>query len=259
MKLGTSRSLPRVFLPGATPDVPFELPQAELDKLRKVLRLGTGAGIAVLPNDGTLLRCRLDGRRAVPESVETPNTEARMRLILAQALPKGDRLETVVRMGTEIGVAGFALFPADRSVVRWEPEKLAKRLQRLEAIAREAAEQSFRTLLPQIRSLSGLDAVLDAYPGSIVLSEGEDVRVSLSEAVRARMAELSDSGGGRSREPKEEASALTLVVGPEGGWSPRELTLIGERAVTLGPRVLRTDTAGPAAAAVVLLGIEPQA
>jgi 16S rRNA (uracil1498-N3)-methyltransferase len=227
------RSLPRTFVPGATAEEPFELPSAELDKLRKVLRLGTGDEIAVLPNDGSMIVCRLDGRRAVPEEVCHPQTETARRVIVAQALPKGDKLDEIVRSCTEIGVAGFTLFASERSVVRWEAEKLDAKVRRLEAIAREACEVAFRTKLPEFRVESDLGAVLKSTPDALVLSEVEGLESGL----------------------KPTNGPTTIVVGPEGGWSPREIELIGGRGVTLGPRVLRVDHAAAAAAAILLLSL----
>lgn len=235
------RSLPRVFLPGVAMSEPVNLPTEEADKLRKVLRLGTGDLVAVLPNDGSLWRCRLEGKSVIPELQEWPGTEPEIEIVLAQALPKADRLETVLRMGTEIGVRQFTLFSAERSVVRWEPGKLESKLVRLRSIIRESAEQSYRCILPQLAIATSLKEVLEAEPGAIVLSEVEGTGTSLLE----RAVHLLEEG----------AKRLTLVVGPEGGWAPRELSLIGTRGVTLGPLVLRTDTAGPAAAAAVLFGV----
>jgi 16S rRNA (uracil1498-N3)-methyltransferase len=231
------RSLPRVFLPGQDMSAPFELPSSEADKLRKVLRMTTGDPFAVLPNDGSLWECRLDGKSAIPESQEFPNTEPSLKLALAQALPKGDRLETVLRMGTEIGVSRFILFPAERSVVRWEAGKLEAKLQRLRTIVREAAEQCFRSILPEVSMTKDLGTLLKEVPDAIVLSEVETETQTLANSLKPGLEEL------------------TLVVGPEGGWSLRELEQIGKRGVTLGPLVLRTDTAGPAAAAAVLFGL----
>jgi len=231
------RSLPRSFVDGAAPDGPIELPQEELDKLRKVLRLQSGAEIAVLPGDGSLIRCRLEGRTAVPVSCERPPTEPSHRLTLAQALPKPDKLDAVVRMGTEIGVSEFVVFPSERSLAKWDGSKLEDRLRRLRTIAREAAEQCFRTLVPKVRWLPSLDAVLEALPQAVVLSEVEGV--------------------GRHLGQTEPPSAI--VIGPEGGWSPREVQRISDRAATLGPRVLRVDTAAAVAAALVLLRPESEA
>ncbi len=226
------RALPRTFVPSASFEEGYiELPSDELDKLRKVLRLSSGAEVAVLPNDGTLVRCRLDGRQAVALETLHPSTEAGLTLTLAQALPKGDKLDEIVRAGTELGVARFIVFPSDRTVVRWEPQKVQDRLRRLATIAREAAEVSFRTRLPRIEWLDSLADVLKAEPQAVVLSEAEDVETRM---VR-------------------RGEKMTLVVGPEGGWSGREFEAIGDRGVTLGPRVLRVDHAGPSAAAILLL------
>lgn len=226
------RGLPRTFVPGASFEEGFiELPADELDKLRKVLRLSTGAEVAVLPDDGTLVRCRLDGRQAIALETFHPSTEPDLELTLAQALPKGDKLEEIVRAGTELGIARFVVFSSERTVVRWEPQKVQDRLRRLGTIAREAAEVSFRTRLPKIEWAESLAAVLKDEPDAVVLSEAE-----------GGLPKLSRTG-----------ERMTIVVGPEGGWSGREFGLIGERGVTLGPRVLRVDHAGPSAAAILLL------
>ena len=225
------RALPRTFVPGVSFEEGWiELPSEELDKLRKVLRLSSGAEVAILPGDGTLVRCRLEGRRAIALETLRPDTEAKVELTLAQALPKGDKLEEIVRAGTELGVARFVVFPSERTVVRWEPPKVQDRLRRLGTIAREAAEVSFRTRVPRIEWQESLSDVLRVEPEAVVLSEADDVRSTLTRSER-----------------------LTLVVGPEGGWSPREFASIGDRGVTLGPRVLRVDHAGPSAAAILLL------
>jgi 16S rRNA (uracil1498-N3)-methyltransferase len=213
------------------PDGPIELPKEEIDKIRKVLRLSAGAEIAVLPNDGTLIRCEFQNREAIPKEVVHPQTEASLSLTVAQALPKGDKLDEIVRACTELGVAHFLLFPSERTVVRWDEKKTADRIHRLETIAREAAEVSFRTILPTFAVADGLATVLKVRPDAIVLSEVEGLSPKLGPT----------------------GDAMTIVVGPEGGWSNRELALIGNRGVTLGPRVLRVDHAAPAAAALLLL------
>jgi 16S rRNA (uracil1498-N3)-methyltransferase len=225
------RALPRVFVLGATPEDLIELPSQEVDKLRKVLRLGGGAQIAVIPNDGTIIRAEFTGRDAKPISVESPDVEPKLHLTVVQALPKGDKLDEIVRACTEIGAARFVIFPSERTVVQWDAKKVEDRLHRLAVIAREAAEVSFRTRLPEIRYLPSLKAALDEFPDARVLSESE----------------------GEERLLAKTGSSMAIVVGPEGGWSKQELELIGNRGVTLGPRVLRVDHAAPAAAAILLL------
>jgi 16S rRNA (uracil1498-N3)-methyltransferase len=225
------RALPRAFVAGLSDplDEPFDLPAEEADKFRKVLRLASGAEVAVLPGDGRLVRCRLEGKGAVPIETLRPGTEPARRVTLALALPKPEKLEESVRMATELGAAGFVVFPSERSVVRWAPDKLGAKLDRLSRIAREAAEVAFRTRLPSIEALGSLAEVLARWPDAQVLSETE--------------------GLPRCLEPRADTM---LVVGPEGGWAPREVALIGDRAVTLGPRVLRVDTAVSAATAIAL-------
>lgn len=231
MRSVSIRSLPRVFIPGADPEDSIEIPKDELDKLRKVLRLGPGAQIAVLPNDGRLIRCELEVKTARPLEVVRPDTEPALNLTLAQALPKGDKLDEIVRACTEIGVSRFLLFPSERTVVQWDAAKTQSRLHRLETIAREAAEVSFRTKLPVFELAKNLADVLKREPQSIVLSEVEGLSPGL----------------------KPIGGSMTIVVGPEGGWASREVDLIGDRGVSLGPRVLRVDHAGAAAAAILLL------
>jgi 16S rRNA (uracil1498-N3)-methyltransferase len=226
------RSLPRLFVENATPDAEIVLPDDEVDKLRKVLRLSPGAFIAVLPNDGSLIVCRLLHKTAEPLETVRPETEPALSLTLAQALPKGDKLDDIVRSCTEAGISHFLLFPSERTVVRWDAKKSADRLRRLNAIAREAAELSFRTRLPTLAFEESLIGVLKSEPEAVVLAEGESVRRKLTRTSDQRMC---------------------VVVGPEGGWTARETALIGDRGVTLGPRVLRVDHAGFAAASILLL------
>jgi 16S rRNA (uracil1498-N3)-methyltransferase len=226
------RALPRLFVPGADDAGPIELPSDEVDKLRKVLRLSSGAIIGVLPNDGTIIRCEFQNRTAVPIDTHRPEVEAKLELTVAQALPKGEKLDEIVRACTEIGVARFILFSSERTVVKWDEKKTADRLRRLSTIAREAAELSFRTRIPVLEWESGLGQVMAKERDAIVLSEVEGV----------------------SKHLLPRGVNMTIVVGPEGGWAPREVSAIGDRGVTLGPRVLRVDHAAPAAAAILLLG-----
>ncbi len=224
------RSISRVFLPGVDADNPFELPSAERDRFRKVLRLETGDLVGILPNDGTMVLARLDGRYAVPERRVQIDTEPARHLTLVQALPKGEKLEEIVRAGTEIGVSRFVIFPSERSVVRWDAGKIEGKLDRLSLILRESAELSFRARLPKLIWADSLDEILKEIPDLAALSEFESVATPLGP----------------------ETDVTAVAVGPEGGWTTREHERF-TRHLTLGPRVLRTEHAGPAAAAILLL------
>lgn len=226
------RSLERFFLESADPEEEFELPEADWKRLTKVLRLSPGAEILVLPGDGTAIRCILQHRAAVPQEVVKLRTEPALRVVLAQSLPKADKAEEIVRACTSLGVGEFVFFSSDRTVVKWDKDKEVDKTRRLQTIAQEAAEVSFRAKVPKVRFVGGLGKVFAEFPEARVLSEREDV---------SRPLEVGDE--------KE----VCLVVGPEGGWSPSEVDMIGPgRAVTLGPRVLRVEHAGAAAVAKII-------
>jgi 16S rRNA (uracil1498-N3)-methyltransferase len=149
------------------------------------------------------------------------------RLTIWQALLRGDHLEPVVRHGTEIGVAAVRLFVSDRCVAR---ELSERKLERLRAVAREAAEQSERGIVPAVESPVPFAGVL--APASVLLFERHDGR---------RLSAL---------EPP-----ASLVIGPEGGFTPDEVAAAeraGMQVAGLGPRILRSETVAVAAAAVVL-------
>lgn len=229
------RALPRCFLPEcdfSEPTVTF--PVEEYKKFHHVLRLKSGVHLALFPNDGTVWRAEYHGKTAHLMSQEPVPTESSRHVVLAQALPKPDRLDEVIRAGSELGVSEFWLFPSDRTVVQWSPDKLADRVRRLQTIAREACEVAFRGRLPAFSVMPHFSAVLEACPAALILSEDPLLRRSFTEAL-ARVAD-----------------PTVVVIGPEGGWSPREVDLIGDRGLTLGARTLRVLTAATAACSLAL-------
>lgn len=215
--------------PAAMAGDAFVLPSTIERQVNRVLRLGHGDRIVLLPGDGSEAICRLEAGRCVVEERRATAAEPRHRLTVVQALLKGDALEEVVQQATEIGVAGVRLVVTERCIAR---DISPRRLERLRAIAREAAEQSERGVVPFIDGPIGLaDAVT---PGSVLLHERHDgSRLSFVEAPEA------------------------LIIGPEGGFTPREVDAAveaGALLVGLGPRILRSRTVAVAAAAVVLSG-----
>lgn len=205
----------------------FRLPATIERQVRGVLRMGDGDRIVVLTGDGSEATCRLEGGDCIVESRRPAAGEPAHRLTVIQALLKGDALEDVVRQGTELGVAAFRLMVADHCVTR---DLSPRKLERLRAIAREAAEQSERGRVPDVGAPTPLADVLE--PGSVLLAERESgVRLSELEA------------------------PVSVIIGPEGGFSDRELAAAqdaGVRLAGLGPRILRSRTVGCAVAAAVL-------
>jgi 16S rRNA (uracil1498-N3)-methyltransferase len=159
------------------------------------------------------------------------------RLTVAQALPKGDRGELAVELMTEIGVDAVIPWAAARSITKWQAERGAKALAKWRATAREAAKQSRRAWLPEVTELASTAALAQRVAAAYAIVLEADAPARLHELT------LPQSGD------------VLLLVGPEGGISPAERAALrdaGALEARLGPTVLRTSTAGAAAAAVLL-------
>ncbi|GAB1816996.1 16S rRNA (uracil(1498)-N(3))-methyltransferase [Herbidospora sp. RD11066] len=160
------------------------------------------------------------------------------RLVVVQGLPKGDRGELAVEMMTEAGVDAIVPWSASRSITQWKGDRAAKSLARWRSTAREAGKQARRFHLPEVTeqaSTNQVAALLASAALALVLHE--------------------EAAEPLSRLELPEKGDIVVVVGPEGGVSDDELTRFraaGAVPALLGPTVLRTSTAGVAAAAVLL-------
>lgn len=221
-------TLHRFFVePAAINGDRFPLPAAIDQQVRRVLRLVDGDRIVLLPNDGTAALCRLEDGQCVVEERSTVASEPRHRLTVVQALLKGDALEQVVQHATEVGVAAFRLVVTERCIAR---EISSRRIERLRTIAREAAEQSERGIVPTVVDPVRLVDAVGA--GSVLLYERHE---------GPRLVQLRPPGA--------------VIIGPEGGFTRAEVeaaTLAGAGVASLGPRILRSQTVAVAAAAVIL-------
>jgi 16S rRNA (uracil1498-N3)-methyltransferase len=162
------------------------------------------------------------------------------RLVLVQALAKGDRDERAVQAATELGVDEIVPWQAARSVSRWDAAKAAKGVQRWASIVREAAKQAHRPWLPLVTA--------PVTTGQLVQRTDRALLVVLEPSADEPMTNLDLAG----------EQEVVLVVGPEGGIAPEELDALraaGARIVKLGDTVLRTSTAGPAALAVAAVSL----
>jgi 16S rRNA (uracil1498-N3)-methyltransferase len=160
------------------------------------------------------------------------------RVVVVQAIPKGDRGELAVEMLTEVGVDVIVPWAASRSVAVWRGDKQAKALARWRATAREAAKQARRWWFPEVTEMVTTEQV-------VRLLGNASVPVVLHEAASGPLADLPVPGRGE----------IVIVVGPEGGISDDELAAfatVGAEPVRLGSSVLRTSTAGVAATAALL-------
>lgn len=193
----------------------------------------TGTVAAVSPGELTV-EC------SVLETEERPD----LRLVLVQALAKGDRDELAAETATELGIDAIIPWQSERSIVRWKGERAAKAHAKWQSVVTAAAKQARRAWIPEVRAAvdgAGLQAAVSASDLAVILHE-DAVR-----PLRTVLESWRDSDDGTSGSGPRE---ILLIVGPEGGISPREVTrLCGAGAVTalLGHHVLRSSTAGPAA------------
>jgi 16S rRNA (uracil1498-N3)-methyltransferase len=203
------------------------------------LILGDGAGgvarciVEQTARDGLQARI-LDRRQVAP--VQPPVT-------VVQALPKSERSELAIELATEAGADALVAWQAARCVARWDGARAEKGLRRWRAVARAAAQQSRRAYLPSVDGVLSTAALVTRI-GEVTASGG--VVLALHEAAAGTLTELSLA----------QASSVMLVVGPEGGIAPGELSAMvdaGASAVRLGPTVLRTSTA--AAVALGAIGV----
>ncbi|GAB4462111.1 MAG: 16S rRNA (uracil(1498)-N(3))-methyltransferase [Armatimonadaceae bacterium] len=242
-------SVPRFFVPpnaihGETAVLPSEVAHHAVN----VLRLRVGEAVVLHDGNENAYECHL---REVSKNSATVtvvrayrlNTEPRTRITVAQALPKTtDKIEQVLQHGTEVGAAGFYFFTGFRSVARLaKGEKIEKRLARWEAIVRGAAEQSRRGVLPPVEWLPFTQDVAARIPQfDRAFALHESAETSLPEALA----------------PVTPEARLLVIVGPEGGFTDEEIALLtdhGAPPVSLGPRILRTETAALVALTQILL------
>ena len=221
------------------------LAASDLHHLRDVLRLRPGDEVELA--DGTAVwRVRLDSIGADVSGTrlaQTTGSPTIPRVTLAQALAKGEKMDLVVRQATELGVSRIVPFEAERSVVRLDPAKARARAERWRRIAESAAKQAHLDAVPEVSDPVGSGALSEALAGATVLVCWEDAGDApgiLSAIERAGAVEEAE---------------VAVVVGPEGGLTPAEVAALcdaGALIVTLGPTVLRAETAGVVAAALVL-------
>lgn len=169
--------------------------------------------------------------------------EPALNITLAQSLPKNRNMEHVVQKTTEVG--GRAVIPLEtqRTIVKLSGKKKKKRRARWQRIAIEAAKQSGRGIIPEVKEVTDFSGLVKQFPEfDLVIAcwTGEETR-GLSDIL--------------SRAGKDKISSILLMIGPEGGFSPEEVERIGEHGgytVRLGSRILRTETAGPVGTAIIL-------
>ncbi len=209
--------------------------------LRNVLRIKAGAILLLLDGFGQCCEVQLEQLQSEQATTRVirrwQETNVALPITLLQALPKGDKFDLVLQKGTELGVSCFQPLETERAIPNLKAARLSKREQRWQRIVSEAARQSRRCFLPEVKPLQKLATVLNEPCSDLKLVLWEAGSVALAKAL-----------------PESPPTGVTLLIGPEGGFSTEEIktiTAAGFQAVHLGPRILRTETAGLAATPIL--------
>ncbi|MGF9647218.1 16S rRNA (uracil(1498)-N(3))-methyltransferase [Pseudarthrobacter oxydans] len=232
-------------LDGMVPERIFVLEGPEARHAVTVKRLAPGEAVDIVDGAGTRMSGKVTAASSSGLEVECTSVvvedRPRTRLVLVQALAKGDRDELAIETATELGIDAVIPWQSERSIVRWKGDRAAKAHAKWQSVVTAAAKQARRAWIPEVRAAvdtAGLASAVEAADLAVILHEN---------AVRPLRSVLESW---LPAEAVDGVREVLLIVGPEGGISQREVTrLCGQGAVTalLGHHVLRSSTAGPAA------------
>lgn len=211
----------------------------------RVLRMKPGAAVIVVDHEGQAGVAEIQQMTDFSVTLTlkeqlAENREPGIKVCLVQGLPKGDKMDYIVQKAVELGVDKIIPMVSKHVVVRYDNKKKEQRVIRWQKIAAEAAKQCGRLSVPMVEPIRDMAEVLDNSgegDGVLVLYEGEQ-RQALKEVLLS-----------------QQVLAYTLIVGPEGGFAPEEISGWQQKKaaiVSLGPRILRTETASLAALSIVM-------
>lgn len=226
--------------------------EQDINHIKNVLRMRQGEKIALYCEaSGKEYICSVEelgegGIRARIEDINGQSRELPVRITLFQGLPKGDKMELIIQKAVELGAAEIVPVAMKRSVVKLDAKKAAKKVQRWNEIAKSAAKQAKRTLIPEVKPVmswreaveygKSLEMLLLPYEGAEGIGHSREVLASVK---------------GRQ--------SLGIYIGPEGGFQEEEVAQAeeaGAQTITLGHRILRTETAGMAVLSILMFMLE---
>lgn len=223
----------------------------DVNHIKNVLRLHVGEEITIGDGQGKDYICDIaeissDYVLADIKDIMANAAELPVRIVLFQGMPKSDKMELIIQKSTELGVAEIVPVMTKRTVVKLEPKKEAKKLERYNAIAMSAAKQSGRGVIPVVKDFMTFKQAL-SYAKSLDMNmipyENADGIAYAKEVVKS----------------VEGNKTLGIFIGPEGGFAKEEVDeaiAMGAKCITLGNRILRTETAGLAILSILMFELE---
>ncbi len=233
-------------------------------QIRDVLRLTAGDNVVVLDDSGWEYEVQLDAVEQEQATGQIQNkvlarTEPRAKITLYQSLLKGDKFEWVLQKGTELGIVEFVPIVCDRCVIGSVDDVSKAKLERWRRIVLEAAEQSRRARLPRLQQpLLFPQACERARRADLALLPWEEEKTRSLRSMLTGYDSVSITAGGKTA-PMRKPFSISIFVGPEGGFTTREVDQArryGLAPVSLGPRILRAETAALAAVTMILYQLE---
>lgn len=226
---------------------------SDVNHIKNVLRIRQGEEMLVSDGTGRDYLCQAEEIAGLEVTVRILETEEEgrelpSRIWLFQGLPKSDKMEFIIQKAVELGAAGIVPVSTRNTVVKLDQKKEEAKVKRWQAIAESAAKQSKRSLVPRV---SGIMTLKEAF--DYVESQGFSVRLIPYEheaGMDGTKTELDAAGPGQD---------IAVFIGPEGGFDEREIELAlskGVRPISLGRRILRTETAGLALLSVLMMRLE---
>ena len=224
------------------PGARVALPESAAAHLTRVLRLREGDACVLFNGDGHDYDARLVslGKRETLAEIgdaRTVDNESPLRIVLLQGIARGEKMDLILQKATELGVARIVPVDAERTEVRLDAARLEKRLAHWRSVVASACEQSGRARIPDVMPPRGLAEAAHAL-------HADTLKLTLDPFGEHRFDTLSPVN----------VAGIVIGIGPEGGWSEKDRIILrthGFSGLRLGPRVLRTETAGLAAIAAL--------
>lgn len=224
---------------------------ADVNHIKNVLRMKTGEEVMVSGGNNTDYHCRISEisddeiRLSIVERLES-DKELPARIHIFQGLPKSDKMELIIQKCVELGVYEIVPVSMKRCVVKLDDKKASSKIARWQAISESAAKQSGRSIIPCVRNVMSYKEALNyAFTMDYTI-----VPYELAEGMEATKAALANIKPGMD---------VAVFIGPEGGFDVSEIAEAGEKGmipISLGKRILRTETAGLAVMSIIMYHLE---
>ena len=233
----------------------------DVNHIRNVLRMHSGEEISVSNGtDGRDYRCEID---TITEDevlcrlmfIKEDGVELPVRITLFQGLPKADKMELIIQKAVELGAAEIVPVATARCVVKLDDKKAKSKVERWQGISEAAAKQSKRAVVPQVCAPMSMKEALN-YASEMAMAA---IPYELAEGMQATDRFVEDVCKLAAQNAGEEKPQIGIFIGPEGGFTEEEITLAQEKKVcplSLGKRILRTETAGMAILSVLMYHLE---